>query len=256
MIGGMTPRAYLQDGYDVRFEWGAGGAETLGAVADLAVIVDVLSFTTALSVAADAGIDVYPYRWHDRESAPRFASDRDAVLAVGRSYAVTGDVTLSPESIRRAGFIGRLVLPSPNGSTIALTLGAASGTRVVGGCLRNAGAVAEWIGRHLPRRATIAVIAAGEIRSDASLRPAVEDLWGAGALIERLAGDGRTISPESGAALAAWSAVARSVERNLRDCVSGRELIEFGFEGDVTVAAEVDLSRSVPVLQGERFVTE
>ena len=36
MIGGMTPWAHLQDGYDVRFEWGAGGAETLGAVPDLA----------------------------------------------------------------------------------------------------------------------------------------------------------------------------------------------------------------------------
>jgi 2-phosphosulfolactate phosphatase len=256
MIGAMTSRAHLQDGYDVRFEWGAGGAETLGAVADLTVIVDVLSFTTALSVAADAGIDVYPYRWHDRESAPRFASDRDAVLAVGRSHAVTGDVTLSPESIRRAGSIGRLVLPSPNGSTIAVTLGAANGPRVVGGCLRNTRAVAEWIGRHLPRRATIAVIAAGEIRSDASLRPAVEDLWGAGALIERLAAGGRTISPESGDALAAWSAVAPSVQTQLFDCASGRELIELGFETDVSVAAELNQSHSVPILQGECFVTE
>jgi 2-phosphosulfolactate phosphatase len=122
--------------------------------------------------------------------------------------------------------------------------------------LRNTGAVAEWIGRRYPRRATIAVIAAGEIRLDASLRPAVEDLWGAGALIERLAADGRTIAPESGAALAAWSAVARSVDAHLLDCVSGRELIDLGFEGDVTVAGEVDLSRSVPVLHGERFVAE
>ena len=256
MIGGMTPRAYLQDGYDVHFEWGVGGAETLGVVADLAVVVDVLSFTTAVSVAADMCIDVYPYRWRDRESAPRFASARDAVLAVGRSHAVSGDVTLSPESIRHTGSIDRLVLPSPNGSTIAASLGAAKGPRVVGGCLRNTRAVAEWIGRHLPRSATIAVIAAGEIRSDASLRPAVEDLWGAGALIELLAADGRSISPESGAALAAWSAVAPSVQTQLFDCVSGRELIELGFETDVSVAAELDQSRSVPVLQGECFVAE
>ncbi|WP_369798473.1 2-phosphosulfolactate phosphatase [Mycobacterium sp. URHB0044] len=219
-------------------------------------MVDVLSFTTAVSVAADKGIDVYPYRWQDRESALRFASDRDAVLAVGRSRAASGDVTLSPESIRHAGFIARLVLPSPNGSTIAVTLGAAHGPQVVAGCLRNTRAVAEWIGRHLPRHATIAVIAAGEIRSDASLSPAVEDLWGAGALIELLAADGRSISPESGAALAAWSAVAPSVQTLLIDCVSGRELSELGFETDVSVAAELDQSRSVPVLQGDCFVAE
>jgi 2-phosphosulfolactate phosphatase len=127
------PERNLQDGYDVRFEWGAGGAQTMSEVADLAVIVDVLSFTTALSLAADLGIDVYPYRWRERDRAARFSVERDAVLAVGRSHARSGEVSLSPESIRQAGPIARLVLPSPNGATVAMALASTRSTHVVAG---------------------------------------------------------------------------------------------------------------------------
>jgi len=38
----------------VRFEWGLAGADAIAADADIAVVVDVLSFTTTLSVALDA----------------------------------------------------------------------------------------------------------------------------------------------------------------------------------------------------------
>jgi 2-phosphosulfolactate phosphatase len=67
--------------------------------AHVAVIVDVLSFTTTLSVAIDAGIEVLPYRWRDA-SAVRYAADHDAVLAVGRSSAKPGSISLSPGTIR------------------------------------------------------------------------------------------------------------------------------------------------------------
>lgn len=37
----------------------------MAAGADVAVVVDVLSFTTTLSVAIDSGTVVLPYRWND-----------------------------------------------------------------------------------------------------------------------------------------------------------------------------------------------
>jgi phosphosulfolactate phosphohydrolase-like enzyme len=127
----------------VLMEWGELGAAAICPAADYAVIVDILSFTTALS-AIDAGAEVFPYRWRD-ESAPEFARRHDAVLAVGRSKAGgPGVVTLSPASISSAAGVNRIVLPSPNGSALASQL-AGGDALVLGACLRNRMAIARWL---------------------------------------------------------------------------------------------------------------
>lgn len=46
----------------VSLEWGLVGAMAHGPV-DFAVVVDVLSFTTSVAVAAERGIEVLPYPW-------------------------------------------------------------------------------------------------------------------------------------------------------------------------------------------------
>jgi 2-phosphosulfolactate phosphatase len=246
------PNPYAQNGFRTRFDWGPTGAEAVGPGAAIVAVVDVLSFTTTLSVAVDAGIDVFPYRWRD-ETAVAYAREHDAVLAVGRSEAGDGQISLSAATIRRASGVRRLVLPSPNGSTISRNL-AAAGSQVVGVSLRNAEAAADWIAENVDKTSTIAVIAAGERWSDGSLRPALEDLWGAGALLAKLDDRGvRPASPEAAAAIAAYRAAADRLPDLLRECASGRELIAYGYPDDVTVAAELDASRSVPVLDGDRF---
>ena len=57
--------AHRQAAHAVRLEWGPAGAaaltEDLGA-GDVAVVIDVLSFTTTLVVAVERGITVHPYR--------------------------------------------------------------------------------------------------------------------------------------------------------------------------------------------------
>ncbi|WP_054813775.1 2-phosphosulfolactate phosphatase [Nocardia arizonensis] len=239
--------AHRQLDHTLRFDWGRIGAEAIAADADVAVVVDVLSFTTTLSVAADLGVEVLPYRWRD-ESAGRFAREREAVLAVGRRAAGPGQVSLSPATVRAATDLRRLVLPSPNGSTIAYAL--ADHSTCVGASLRNARAVADWITAEYPAGTTISVVAAGEHWPDGTLRPAVEDLWGAGAVLAELrrSHSGASLSPEAEMAVTAWQSVSGSVESALRHCASGRELIEIGYLCDVLVAAEIDRSRSVPVL--------
>ena len=67
--------------------------------------------------------------------------------------------------------VERIVLPSPNGSSICFAL-ADSGLTVVGACLRNRAAVARWLAPQLAAGATVAVVAAGERWPDGSLRPA------------------------------------------------------------------------------------
>jgi 2-phosphosulfolactate phosphatase len=222
--------------------------------ADVAVVVDVLSFTTSVTVALEAGATVLPYPWRD-DSAATFAERHGAVLAVGRSQGGTDGVSLSPAGMRaNAPAGGAVVLPSPNGSTIAHRL--ASGTTTcVAACLRNADAVADWVERRFPHPARVAVVAAGERWPDDSLRPAVEDLWGAGAVLSALAARGRPgFSPEARAARATYDAIGTDLPAALHACVGGQELDAIGFGADVDVAAEVGASSVVPVLRDGAFV--
>jgi 2-phosphosulfolactate phosphatase len=281
----------------VRLEWGQLGAAAICRGASYAVIVDVLSFTTTLSVAVDAGAEVFPYPWQDG-SAQSFARQHSAILAVGRaesgspvpadspgadtpasgalgagrsgaseaaaaassSEPGTGDpprISLSPATIRAIPGLARIVLPSPNGSALASQL-ADSGATVIGGCLRNRTAIAKWLVSHQTRDGitpVIAVIAAGERWPDGSLRPAIEDLWGAGAIVSALGKLGTTgLSPEATSAAAAYRAIEATLAQALVSCSSGIELASAGFGGDVAVAAELDSSTCVPVLAGGRFI--
>jgi 2-phosphosulfolactate phosphatase len=233
----------------IRFDWGLAGARALVADAapgDVAVVVDVLSFTTTLAMALERGIEVLPYPWADEE-APAYAERHGALLARGRREGLaTGSLSLSPASFEGAAVAQRVVLPSPNGSTIAFAL-ADSGVRVVGACLRNAAAVGERL-RDQPGR--VLVVAAGEHWPGGELRPAVEDLWGAGAVLAALGADA---SPEARAAVAAYDVARVRIEQELADCASGRELVSAGFARDVALAAATDVARVVPVLRDRVF---
>ncbi|GIF17470.1 2-phosphosulfolactate phosphatase [Actinoplanes tereljensis] len=242
-----------QGGYRVRFDWGPVGADVVASGAAFVAVVDVLSFTTTLTVAVEQGLSVLPYRWRD-DSAVDVARRHGAMLAVLRNQTGPGQITLSPESILhadlRAEGIDRLVLPSPNGSAISVRL-ADAGVTVIGVSLRNAAAAAAWVRERAGDR-PIGVVASGERWPDGSLRPAVEDLWGAGAFIDGLTGDG--FSPEAEAALWAYRGISAGLSDALRESVSGRELRAFGFSGDVAVAAAVGASQVVPVLTDGWFV--
>ncbi|RFU82274.1 hypothetical protein DY218_33935 [Streptomyces triticagri] len=245
----------LQSGYGVRFEWGAAGAAQLGRDVDCTVVVDVLLFTTAVTVAADLGTRIVPCRWRDATAA-EFAAGLGAELAVGRRAVTTASPwSLSPAALREAPAVPLLVLPSPNGSTLAASAGTPD---VVAGALRNASAVADWLVRQgygtVDR--PVAVVAAGERRPDSGLRPALEDLLGAGAVIrgiqERL---DAALSPEATSAAAVHTATA-DVAGTVAASSSGRQLITGGFADDVAVATEADASPHVPVLRDGVFVPE
>lgn len=248
----MTDPAHAQAGHRLRLEWGPTGAAAVARDADVAVVVDVLSFSTSVSVAVSRGITVFPFRWRD-DRAAAYAEELDANLALQRQDAHfrPGSVSLSPVSLQRARGIERLVLPSPNGSTICAEL-AGSGVTVVAACLRNAGAVAEWLARRLADGATVAVVPAGERWADGSLRPAVEDLWGAGAVLAEL--DPGLMSVEARLAVAAWREVADRPLEHLLSCASGAELVAKGYEEDVAIAGRPSSSATVPVLSEGAFV--
>lgn len=142
------------------------------------------------------------------------------------------------------------MLPSPNGSSIAASL-RQSGRTVAVGCLRNAQAVARWLAPSLDAGRSIAIIAAGERWGhDDSLRPALEDHLGAGAILSEVValGHGSALSPEAWTACDVFAGGRSRLGERLRGCVSARELVGKGFGADVDVAADLDASSVVPVL--------
>ena len=256
-----TQNAHRQAAYPVRFEWGPTGAAATAGDAAYAVVVDVLSFTTSVCVALERGITVHPFAWKD-ERAEEYAASVGATLAVGRHQARRRGrgVSLSPASIAAADGVERLVLPSPNGSSIATAI-ATAGPTVLAACLRNRTAVATRLSAQVSLLAHrgvtsggITVVAAGERWPDGSLRPAVEDLWGAGAVLAALVDLGTDgLSPEARMAEAAYRSVAGDLAATVTACASGRELVDGGFAEDVALAAELDVSDRVPALSGGAF---
>ncbi|MDA8333359.1 MAG: 2-phosphosulfolactate phosphatase [Candidatus Dormibacteraeota bacterium] len=234
--------------FTVRFGWGESGAAALGTGSDVVVVVDVITFTTAVTVAVDRGCAVYPHRWDDRQ-AGEMARDLGAELAVSRSQVdATHPYSLSPATLSRLPRGSAIVLPSPNGSAISKAV-SQSGAVVVAGSLRNAAAVARYA-----RRAgrIISVIAAGERWPDQTLDPALEDLIGAGAIIDGLRS--RRRSPEARAAACAYRDARRiGLRRALFESTSAREQRRRGYPDEFEWASALNVSTCVPVLRDGAF---
>jgi 2-phosphosulfolactate phosphatase len=224
----------------VRVEWGQAGARELGRTCPIVVVCDVLSYSTAVSIATARGVTVWPHAWDDLAGAAAQAVEVNALLAGPRG----SQVSLAPGSLAVLPAGTGVVLPSPNGAECCL-VAAAAGATVVAGSLRNASAVAAWIAAD---RGDVGLVAAGERWPDGSLRPAYEDWIGAGTIAGLLA-DRFVWSAEAEAA-----AVAARVRRSLFEVASGAELDERGYDGDVVIAQDLDADDVVPVLVDGRFV--
>jgi 2-phosphosulfolactate phosphatase len=230
--------------FELRCEWGEQGVAALRHTSDVVIVVDVLSFCTAVDIAVSRGAVVFPYGPAD-ESLEEYARRRGAQIAE-KVRVSSGGYSLSPSSLAGIEAGERLVLPSPNGGALSLATGRAI---TFAGCLRNRTAVARSA---QAAGATIAVIPAGERWPDGSLRPAVEDWLGAGAILAALPG---RPSPEARAAIAAFEDARGQLADALGQCPSGRELIERGFASDVALAAQLDASATAPRLRDGAYST-
>src|SRR5215207_3730967 len=90
---------YDQREYDARFEWGPEGVQRLASAAAVIVIVDVLTFSTAVCAAVTRGATVYPYELRDASAEER-ARELGAALAVSRmAINAAQPYSLSPSSL-------------------------------------------------------------------------------------------------------------------------------------------------------------
>jgi len=235
----MTP--FSQEPWACRCEWGPGAVAAL-APADVTIVIDVFSFTTCVDVAVSRGAAILPYPWNDA-SAAEFARTHAAELAGRRRQA---RYSLAPESYLEAPEGLRCVLPSPNGAQV--TLAARMVPVLLAGSLRNARAVAEAAQQ---QGSSFNVIPAGERWLDGSLRPALEDWLGAGAILRWLPG---SRSPEAESAVALFERHCESLAETLDQCGSGRELSTRGQDRDKLIAGQLDVSSCVARFDGTAFV--
>ena len=136
------------------------------------------------------------------------------------------------------------MLPSPNGAALSFGI---EHDAVLAGCLRNASAVAAEAAK---LGKTIAVIPAGELWAEGGLRPCFEDWVGAGAVIAGLPG---RKSPEAKMSQAAFEAARGEMAGLMRECGSGKEMMERGYPEDVEMASALDVSGNVPRLVDGAF---
>jgi 2-phosphosulfolactate phosphatase len=234
MVGG--------DLLDVDCDWGLNGLRAL-ARGRVVVIVDVLSFSTATTVAVARGAEILPCDWNDEHAAALAYAERAEVA----SKRGRGKFSLAPSSLKKIEKGTRLVLPSPNGSALAFAARELDAQAVLVGCLRNAGAAAKWLNA---QRKPVAVIAAGERWDDGTIRFAIEDWLGAGAIIGRIHA---SMSPLAVSASRTFDVFEKRLDEILAVSASGQELIRAGYADDIEIASELDVDSGVPLLRGNAF---
>jgi 2-phosphosulfolactate phosphatase len=265
MVEDALVEALSQKGAGVRFDWGPTAAEVLARGPGAVVVVDVLSFTTAVSVATGRGTAVIPYPLAG-EGAAELATRLEADLAVPRrERSPDHPWTLSPPTLASAPETPRLVLPSPNGSAIAalvahrqVTEHDDAGTRgqaVLAGCLRNVTATVGWLlaGAYGTEERPVWLVASGERWPDGSLRPALEDQLGAGAVADALEREGRALSVEAQAVARTYRATSDLLAA-IEGSSSGRELVTMGFADEPGFAATLDADAHASVMADGMFV--
>jgi phosphosulfolactate phosphohydrolase-like enzyme len=207
-----------------------------------------------VSAQTTAGQSQYQVRFDwGIQGAQAIAADVDVIVLVdvlmfgtNADLAVAAGGSLSPLNHADAG--ARLAMQLVDQPAI-----------VVAGCLRNTDAIARWALEQQGEkrdRFSVAVIAAGDVRADGSTRFALEDLLGAGAVIEALADVGIDYySPEAAAAAASFTGLRTAIAHLISASESGRRLAARGQRGDLDVALDIGASQRVPVLRDAGFAS-
>jgi len=215
------------------------------------VIVDTLRFSTAVTAAVAKEAVIHPCI--DQKKIDVLLG-RIRAEEGGRKAAIFGYGALCPSIYDDVQPGTQVLLPSPNGATC--TRYGADAPLLLVGALINTEAVAEVISVFLDGgNLRVTIVACGERRGspgeDGSLRLAVEDYLGAGAILSHL---GCSKSPEALVCQAAFEGTCNGIAWLLWESVSGQELREKGLGHDVAYAAQLNSCSAVAMLHGGRLV--
>jgi 2-phosphosulfolactate phosphatase len=232
-----------------RMEWGIRGVEEASNRGDIIIIVDVLSFSSAVINALHNGVIIYPFpRVGEINEFAKLVGGEVCILERARAREL-GLPSLSATSFNETHKGQKFILSSINGATCVKAT-TKSSIVLVGGLL-NVFSVAEVANKiQRENNINITVIACGERWNNLNnetrdLRPSIEDYLGAGAILELLNG---TKSQEAKVCINAYKNSKKEIEELITDSGSGRELLKMGFPEDVKFSCQIDLFKDVPLL--------
>jgi len=215
---------------------------------DILVIVDTISFSTSVVTAVHHGGLIYPCSMDEDVNAVAQRIGGEAAVH-RRKVPEQGRFSLSPSTFLTIEAGTRVVLVSPNGATCSRYADQVPYLFV--GALINAQAVACVVSSLLEQtNLSVTIIACGErwnpTTEDGSLRFAIEDYLGAGAILSYLQHEK---SPEACVCEDSFLQAQRNLQALLWDCDSGQELREKGFAEDVVQASQLNVYTIVPHME-------
>lgn len=241
---------FNQAPFQCRMDWGVRGAKEASDRGDIIVVVDVISFSSAMVNAVHNGVVVYPFpRTGDIKEFGELTGAEPCILERSRAREL-GLPSLSATSFNESHRGKKFVISSINGAT-CVKVATNKDNYIFVGCFLNAEAVARVVNKIKKETSkNITVIACGERWKSINdepleLRPSIEDYLGAGAILELLDG---TKSPEAKVCISAFRDSKDDLVELIKDSSSGRELLARGFPEDVSFCSRLNSFTEVPFL--------
>ncbi|MBT2500891.1 2-phosphosulfolactate phosphatase [Agromyces sp. ISL-38] len=209
--------------YQVRFDWGAAGGRRILPGAHVVVLVDALSFTTAVVVAAERGT----------ETDVSDAASAGETGALALELGADGAIVFAASMRNRTAVAERILAMQEHRGERVIVAVVAAGEPASEPAGASAGA------------------------ADGGIRFAIEDQLVAGAVIDALIGIGIDhTSPEAAVACASFEGLRHAATHLISASGSAVALAAAGRRDEVRPATERDVTRVVPELRDGAFRTE
>src|SRR5487761_1265535 len=111
---------YDQSGFDARFDWGVEGATELGQTSRVLIVVDLMSFSTAVDVAVAHGAAAYPCQFAKGASKALALRVGGIETVARRATTFAEPFSLSPATMALARPGMKIIVASTNGAQVSL----------------------------------------------------------------------------------------------------------------------------------------
>ena len=233
----------------VHIAWGPQAVASASKEGKAIAIVDVLRFSSTVVTAIANGFEIYPC---ESPTKARQLEARTGAVVSGKFG--TAKFSLSPLNCLNPKETTEVILVSPNGA--ACSTAADPEYSVFIGSFLNARATARALTNSTNATNGVILVAAGEVAEDQfddlqTRRFALEDYLGCGAILSQMR---MPMTPEAEICKRAFEYSLQDYVQLIRECDSGKYLVERNQEADIVHCVQRDLYGVVPIARGGKVI--